>query len=102
VVGKRRFPDRRAFDFQSLLFIEHGRLDSLQIANIRLASVMRDLCTPPNLIIKISIFHIVKIFSLIWPTWHGSCYIPDMSNNTLMTQTPKPVITIETKGELQC
>jgi hypothetical protein len=35
-------------------------------------------------------------------TWHGSCFSPDMSNNTLMTQTLKPVITIETIGELQC
>jgi hypothetical protein len=34
--------------------------------------------------------------------WHGSCFIPDMSDNTLMTQTLKPVITIETQGELQC
>jgi hypothetical protein len=34
------------------------------------------------------------------PDWHGSCSIPVMSDNTLMTQTPKPVITIETQGEL--
>jgi hypothetical protein len=35
-------------------------------------------------------------------TWHGSCFIPGMSNKTLMTQTLNPVITIETQGELQC
>jgi hypothetical protein len=36
------------------------------------------------------------------PGWHGFCFIQDMSNNTLMTQTLKPEVTIESKGELQC
>jgi len=46
--------------------------------------------------------YFIEFYPQALPTWHGFCYIPDMSDNPLMTQTLKPVITIETKGELQC